>query len=65
MGSPQRLNWSELYHKKSAFVAVWRTDSMLLGRGSKWKLRDHLEMDCCSSVSDEGNEGVGYDGGKK
>ena len=49
MGGAQRLNWSELHHMKGALVAVWRSGVVLLGRENKWKWRDCLGMDCCSS----------------
>lgn len=49
MGSPWRLNWSDLYHKKGAFDAVWRTDFFLLGGERNWKLGVHLGSGSCSS----------------
>lgn len=49
MGGTQRLNWSELHHMKCALVAVWRSGFVLLGRENKWKWRDRLGMDRCSS----------------
>lgn len=51
-GSSWRLNWSNLYHTRGAFVAVWRMDFLFLGGRRSWKWRDHLRSDYCSSGGD-------------